>query len=39
MEYDEFDAEYRRVLDGAAGLSAEALAAEVDRLRALEPDS
>jgi hypothetical protein len=35
MEYDDFDVEYRRVLDGAAGLSAEALAAEIDRLRGL----
>ena len=33
MEYDEFDVEYRRVLDGAARLSTETPAAEIDRGR------
>lgn len=35
MEYDDFDAEYRRILDVAARLSDEALTAEVERLRGL----
>ena len=35
MDYDQFDAEYGRLLDAAGSLSPAALAAEVDQLRAL----
>ena len=35
MNYEQFDAEYRRVLDAADQLSTPALAAEIERLRGL----
>jgi hypothetical protein len=35
MDYEQFQAEYRQVLDGASELSTAALAAEIDRLRGL----
>jgi hypothetical protein len=35
MDYDQFDAEYGRVLDAARTLDAAALAGEVERLRHL----